>query len=503
MLSDQALRTIVIVGGGTAGWMTATALSRLARNGQTKIRLVESDQIGTVGVGEATIPPIVGFNQILGIDENDFVAKTQATFKLGIEFDGWLRPGHAYLHPFGEYGLDINAVKFYQFWLKFRDSQNLPPIDQFCLSAVAARKGKFLKPGNDPRSVLSTLAYAYHFDATLYAAYLRQIAESRGVMRTEGKVVDVRLRGEDGFIESVVLESGEVIDGDLFIDCSGFRGLLIEGALKTGYEDWTHWLPCDRAVAVPSQRLADPIPYTRAIAREAGWQWRIPLQHRTGNGHVYSSAHMDDQTAEDILLANLDAPATADPRRLSFTTGRRKQFWNRNCVAIGLSAGFMEPLESTSIHLIQAGISKLIALMSDRTFNPIERKEYNRLTGIQFEQIRDFLILHYTANAREGAFWEYVRNMDLPASLEDKVALFRSKGRIFRFQDELFGEANWLSVLLGQGIYPRTWDPMVDTMDPAAVLRDMRQVFQAIQTTAEGMPSQQEYIARYCAAPPL
>lgn len=503
MLSDQALRSIIIVGGGTAGWMTAAALSRLIRNGQTQIRLVESEQIGTVGVGEATIPPINGFNQILGIDENEFVSRTQATFKLGIEFVDWLRPGHAYLHPFGEYGLDINAVKFYQFWLKYRDSERLPYIDQFCLSAVAAKTGKFLKPGTDPQSVLSTLAYAFHFDATLYAAYLRDHAEARGVVRSEGKVVDVHLRGEDGFIESILLESGEAIAGDLFIDCTGFRALLIEGALKTGYEDWTHWLPCDRAVTAPSQRVTDPIPYTRATAREAGWQWRIPLQHRTGNGHVYCSAHMDDQTAEDLLMQGLDAPATAEPRKLHFTTGRRKQFWNRNCVAIGLSAGFMEPLESTSIHLIQAGISKLLALMPDRSFSPIEREEYNRLTTIQFEQIRDFLILHYTANERTEPFWQSVRNMDLPDTLMEKIALFRSKGRIFRFQDELFGEANWLSVLLGQGIYPRTWDPLADTLDPASVLRDMKQIYDIIQATAERMPNHQAYIDRYCAAPPV
>ncbi len=503
MLSDQTLGTILIVGGGTAGWMTAAALSRLAQNGHTKIRLVESDAIATVGIGEATIPPIVGFNQILGIEENDFLAKTQATIKLGIVFDGWLQPGEAYIHPFGEYGLDINAVKFYQFWLKYRESQKLPYIDQFCLPAVAAWSNKFLKPGNDPRSVLSTLSYAYHFDATLYAAYLRRLAEARGVVRSEGKVVDVALRSEDGFIESVRLESGEVIEADLFVDCTGFRGLLIEGALKTGFEDWSHWLPSNSAVVAPSERVAALPPYTRATARDAGWQWRIPLQHRTSHGHVYCNSFVDDQTAQDTLMAGLDASATDEPRYLRFTTGRRKKFWNRNCVAIGLSGGFMEPLESTSIHLIQAGISKLIALMPDMSFNPTERDEYNRLTGIQFEQIRDFLILHYTANQREGAFWDYVRNMGLPASLEEKIALFRSKGRIFRFQDELFGEANWLSVLLGQGIIPRTWDPLVDTMDLAAVLGDMRQIYQAIQKTAEGMPSHQDYITRYCPAPPV
>ncbi len=504
MLSEGALNTIVIVGGGTAGWMTAAALSRLLKNGRTTIKLVESDEIGTVGVGEATIPPINTFNGLLGIDENDFVARTQATFKLGIEFENWRRKGHAYLHPFGDFGVDINAVKFYQFWLKYSRTQAIPPLEEFCLSAVAARHGKFLTPGSDPRSVLSTLAYAFHFDAGLYARYLRELAEANGVQRVEGKVVDVGLRAGDGFIDHVQLSSGEQIEGELFIDCSGFRALLIGEALGVAYQDWSHWLPCDRAIAVPSHRAGEPRPYTRAIARPAGWQWRIPLQHRTGNGHVYCSSFMGEDEATEILLANLDAEPSAAPRTLKFTTGRRERFWEKNCVAIGLSAGFMEPLESTSIHLIQAGISKLVALLPDQDFAPIERDEYNRLTAIQFEQIRDFLILHYKATERDDTeFWRYVRTMDIPDSLSRKIELFRSKGRIFRFEDELFGESNWLAVLLGQGIVPRTWDPVVDSVDPQEALRTMRQVHQAIHDVARRMPTHQAYIDRYCAAEKL
>ncbi|WP_371310832.1 tryptophan halogenase family protein [Hyphomonas sp.] len=503
-MPPHTLDRIVIVGGGTAGWMTAAALARFVRNGRTKIRLVESDEIGSVGVGEATIPPIVAFNSLLGIDERDFVKATQATYKLGIEFDGWLREGEAYIHPFGDYGRDVDAIKFYQLWLKQRSKEAIPPLEAFCLSAVAARKGRFAPPSPDPRSVLHTMAYAFHFDATLYAAFLRKFAEAHGVQRTEGKVVDVNLNGATGFIESVTLQSGEVVQGDLFIDCSGFRGLLIEGALETGYETWTHWLPCDRAVAVPCEANGPPIPYTRATARRAGWQWRIPLQHRIGNGHVYCSAYETDEAARETLLANLDGATTAEPRLLRFMTGRRRKFWNRNCVAIGLSGGFMEPLESTSIHLIQAAISKLIALFPDKRFNPVEASEFNRLTAMQFEQIRDFLILHYKATERQDSgFWQYVRDMDIPDTLATKIELFRSKGRIFRFEDELFGEANWVSVLLGQGIVPSAWDPMVDSLSDADLRRNTAQIYQAIQQTAEQLPRHEDFIQRFCAAEPV
>ncbi|WP_370339581.1 tryptophan halogenase family protein [Parvularcula marina] len=501
--APSSLDKIVIVGGGTAGWMTAAALSKFLCAGKTKIELVESEEIGTVGVGEATIPPINTFNGLLGIDENDFISKTQATFKLGIEFTNWAKKSHTYIHPFGDYGQDVEAIKFYQLWLKLRlISQNVPYIDEFCVSAMAARHGRYLAPARDPRQVLSALAYAFHFDATLYARYLRQFAEDRGVIRTEGKVTNVNLRSENGFISSLNLEGDRTVKGDLFIDCTGFRGRLIEGALETGYEDWTHWLPCDRAVAVPCENAGPPDPFTRSTAHEAGWQWRIPLQHRMGNGHVWSSGFTDEETATTRLMQNLEGKPLADPRHLRFTTGRRRKFWNKNCVAIGLSAGFLEPLESTSIHLIQAGISKLIALFPDKDFAPIEAEEYNRLTAMQFEQIRDFIILHYHATDRDDSeFWNYVRTMSIPESLTRKMELFRSKGRIFRFEDELFGEANWLSVFLGQNVWPRAYDPMVDTLSDEQITQIAGQIHHAIRTTIEKMPSHQDYITRFCAAP--
>ncbi|MFN3312960.1 MAG: tryptophan halogenase family protein [Hyphomonas sp.] len=502
MLSPDTLSHIVIAGGGTAGWMTAAALSRMTGNGHTRITLVESEEIGTVGVGEATIPPINMFNRLLGIDENDFIRATQATFKLGIEFQGWLREGHAYLHPFGEYGLDLNAVKFYQFWLKLKAlGREVGSLEEYCLSAVAARHGRFAPPDPDPRTVQSAMAYAFHFDAGLYAAYLRRYSEARGVRRIEGRIGEVQQRAEDGFVTALKLASGETIEGDLFIDCTGFRALLIGETLGVGYEDWSHWLPVDRALAVPSANTGAPIPYTKSIARPAGWQWRIPLQHRTGNGHVWCSAFMDEADAARILMQNLEGPALAEPRPLRFRTGRRTEFWNRNVVAIGLSGGFLEPLESTSIHLIQAGISKLIALMPDKRFDPAERATYNRLTAMQFEQVRDFIILHYKATERTGPFWDYVRTMEVPETLQQRIDLFRSKGRIFRFEDELFGEANWLSVLMGQGITPRAWDPVADTVDLPAAERQVAGIRAAIRETALRLPTHQQYIDRFCAAP--
>lgn len=501
-MSPDTLSHIVIAGGGTAGWMTAAALSRLIANGRTRITLIESKEIGTVGVGEATIPPINMFNRLLGIDENEFIRSTQATFKLGIEFENWLREGHRYIHPFGEYGLDINAVKFYQFWLKLRAlGRDVGGIDDYCLSAVAAYNGRFAPPDPDPRTVQSSMAYAFHFDAGLYAAYLRRYSEARGVRRVEGRIQEVRQRGEDGFVTSLTLVGGQEVSGELFIDCTGFRALLIGQTLNVPFRDWSHWLPMDRALAVPSENVAPPVPYTRSIARKAGWQWRIPLQHRTGNGHVFCSAFMEEDEAADILLQNLEGPALASPRPLQFRTGRREEFWNRNVVAIGLSGGFLEPLESTSIHLIQAGISKLLALLPDMTFNTAERATYNRLTAMQFEQIRDFIILHYKATERAGGVWDHVREMNVPDSLRERIELFQSKGRVFRFEDELFGEANWLSVLLGQGITPRSWDPLADTMDLAAIERQVAGMRRAIRETALRLPTHQQYIDRFCAAP--
>nr|MDQ4087301.1 tryptophan 7-halogenase [Pseudomonadota bacterium] len=362
--------------------------------------------------------------------------------------------------------------------------------------------GRFQRPSPDPRSVLSTLNYAFHFDAALYAKFLRAHSEGRGVRRLEGKIVDVSLRGEDGFVDSVTIEGGVKIAGDLFLDCSGFRGLLIEQALKTGYEEWTHWLPCDRAVALPSRTAGELLPYTRATALGAGWQWRIPLQHRVGNGYVYSSRDISDDEAVATLLANVEGEPLAEPRFIRFTTGRRRKVWNRNVVALGLASGFMEPLESTSIHLVQAGISKLLALFPDRGFAPVLADEYNRLTMIQLEQIRDFLILHYKANERtDSQFWIRCREMDIPESLERKIELFHSAGRLFRYEDELFSEASWLAVLLGQGIVPENHDPLVDTVDEAQVRRMFARMREVMRRAAEAMPPHRDYVARHCPAP--
>lgn len=502
MLSPGTLKEIVIAGGGTAGWMAAAALSQLTRNGHTTVTLVESDDIPTVGVGEATIPPIQSFNGLLGIDTAAFMRETQATIKLGIVFDGWWQEGQSYIHPFGEYGRDINAVRLLHYWLKLK-AMGAPvgSLDDYCLTAVAAREGRFAPPDPDPRTVQSAMAFAYHFDSALYAAFLRRYAEARGVRRIEGRIASVQRHPETGDLTALMLDGDRMVPGQLFLDCTGFRALLLGETLGVPFVDWSHWLPMNRALAVQSQRVSDPVPYTRATARQAGWQWRIPLQHRTGNGHVFCSDHMDEGEAEAILLANLDGPALGVPRRLRFTTGHRRDFWSHNVVGIGLASGFMEPLESTSIHLIQTGITKLVALLPGAGGAAVERDTYNRLTRMQFEQIRDFLILHYKANARSGAFWEHMRRMDVPDTLTQRIDLFRSRGRIMRQEDELFADANWEAVLMGQGIQPERWDPMVDSVEPAAALRTALGMREAVRETVMRLPSHAEFIRRTCAAP--
>jgi tryptophan 7-halogenase len=496
-LSNNAIRNIVIVGGGTAGWMAAAALARLQDNGITKIMLIESDEIGTVGVGEATIPPIKSFNAMVGLNENDFLKATQGTFKLGIEFHGWWDESEKYLHPFGAYGSDINGVSFHQIWLMLRARGMTNPIGDFNLCEVMSRSSRFDRPVPDPRDVRSIIDYAYHFDAGLYALHLRQHAEARGVTRHEGNIVAVEQREQDGFITAVMMETGTRFDADLFIDCSGFAGLLIEQTLHTGYEDWSHWLPCDSAIAVPSERTEPLLPFTKSIARDSGWQWRIPLQHRTGNGHVYCSKFTSDDEAIDILLNNLDGQPLAEPRQLRFTTGRRKQAWNKNVVTLGLASGFLEPLESTSIHLVQEGISKLLALFPDRNFAAHERDEYNRIIETQWRGIRDFIILHYAANNRKSEFWKRCASMSLPDSLTRKLDLFLGSGRLFRYQDELFAETNWTAVLIGQGQFPERLDPLAEALPIEEVQTMLGRMTQAFHQAASGMPDHGAFIKKY------
>ena len=493
--ADQDIQDIVIVGGGTAGWMAAAAFVRFLDNGKRRITLVESEEIGTVGVGEATIPPIINFNRMLEINENEFLRATQGTFKLGIEFVNWGRLGERYIHPFGAFGNDLHGIDFHQLYLRETRRQSIGPITDYSMSAVAALAGRFGRPAPGAKSAISQLFYAFHFDASLYAKFLRDMAERQGVIRKEGKIVRVHRRAADGFVESVELENGEMVGGELFIDCSGFRGLLIGETLGVGYENWSRWLPADRAIAVPTAHVGSPDPYTRSTAHGAGWQWRIPLQHRTGNGHVYSSKFISDDEAEAVLLANLEGEVLASPRRLRFTTGRREQCWSHNVVALGLSSGFLEPLESTSIHLIQAGISRLFALFPDRSFSELERSEYNRGMKDLYEDVRDFVILHYKANQRDDTpFWRHVRDMEVPEPLTRKMELFQSRGRIFRENAELFGTASWVAVMLGQNLWPQHHDTLADALDEDKVAQALAQMRQGYSDAATRLPSQEEFL---------
>lgn len=503
-MSDRhgPLESIVIVGGGSAGWMTAAALAH-SLGSSCRITLVESEAIGTVGVGEATIPPIRHFNQRLGIDEATFVKETAGSYKLGIQFVDWSRIGRSYFHPFGQYGAEFDTVPFYHYWMRESLAGRIEgPIDEFSMCWAMAKAGKFAHPQPDRRKIQSTFDYAYHFDAGLYAAFLRKFAEARGVTRIEGRVVDVAQSGADGFIESVTLDSGEKVAGEFFVDCSGFRGLLIEGALEAGYENWQHWLPCDRAVAVPCARQAEIPPFTRSTAKSAGWQWRIPLQHRTGNGYVHCSEFIGEDEATDTLISSLDGKPLDDPRMLRFVTGRRRKFWDRNCVAIGLSAGFMEPLESTSLHLIQYGILRLLALMPDREMSPLLAQEYNAQTTAEYERIRDFLILHYKATTRDDAeLWRYCSAMEIPETLQYKIDHFRKHGMIVASERELFANPSWIAVYLGQEIVPERAPPMAEMRTGVPVADRFRAIAQAMKEAVAEMPGHADFLARHCRSP--
>jgi tryptophan halogenase len=491
------------VGGGTSGWMCAAALARMVEHAGVSVTLIESDEIGTVGVGEATIPTIMQFNRLLGIDEDDFMRKTEATFKLGIEFSDWRRRGDRYFHPFGTFGVDVHAIKFHQLWLRLRQqgAAHTGEIGDYNLATVAARQARFTRPGGGAGSVLSTLRYAFHFDAGLYARFLRTYAEELGVERLEGKVERVNLWSEDGFIRSLSMHGGSIIEGDLFIDCSGFRALLIGEVLGIGFEDWSHWLPCDRAFAVPCENSGPPAPYTRATADSAGWRWRIPLQHRVGNGYVYSSDFIGDEEAQSRLLANLEGRPLAEPRQLKFKTGRRQKHWEKNCIAIGLSGGFIEPLESTSIHLGQIGISELMGLFPDKDFSQPEIDEFNRALVREYEEARDFVILHYKATEREDTpFWRRCKAMEVPESLTSKLALFQSKGRVLRRGQELFADDSWIAVCLGQGVLPVGYDPVADSLPVDESLSFLAHVGEVVGKTAAAMPPHSTYIEQNCAS---
>jgi tryptophan halogenase len=505
-MSLSQLRRIVIVGGGSAGWMAAAALSKLLLrdNGREHwtVALIESEEIGTIGVGEGTIPAIKAFNSALGIGEDEFLRETKGTFKLGIEFTDWSALGSKYFHGFGDVGQPIDGIAFHHYWLRLRKAGLAHDYGEYSINSVAPLTGRFMRPRPDmARSPLSEIGHAFHFDASLYGAFLRKRAEQQGVVRTEGRIEEVLRNPQNGHIAGVRLSDGRVVDGDFFIDCSGQRALLIEQSCHAGFEDWSHWLPCDRAIAVPTESAGPLLPYTRSSARSAGWQWRIPLQHRIGNGHVYSSAFMPDAEAADVLLRNLDSEPLAEPRLIRFVTGRRKRTWIGNCVAIGLASGFVEPLESTSIHLVQSAITRLMDLFPHAGLDDADIAAYNRQTQFEIERIRDFIILHYYLTTRDDSpFWDYCRQMSIPDSLAEKIELFASNGRIFRIDTELFREASWAQVMLGQGLMPKGYHPVCD-IHPLQRLQafadDIRDV---VRRCVDTMPMHEDFIAGCCQA---
>lgn len=503
-MTAPPIRKIVIVGGGTAGWMTAAPLvQRLGK--QCEIVLVESPDIGTIGVGEATLPTIRFYNKALGLDGVDFIKKTQASFKLGIEFKDWGHLGNRFFHGFGDFGPQIENRSPHMHWLRLkREVPNTPSYESWSVATVMARNLKFTPPAGDLPSAANAFSFGFHFDAGLYAAYLRDYAMQRGVTRIEALITQVELNPENGFVAAVTLSDGRRIDGDLFVDCSGFRGLLIEGAMKAGYDDWSDQLPCNSALAVPCAKVEKLTPYTTSTAKAAGWQWRIPLQHRTGNGHVYSNNFTTDDEAARVLLEGLDGKALDEPRQLRFTTGRRRKSWVKNVVAIGLSAGFVEPLESTSISLIETATGMLIQYFPDSEFRPELSDEFNRKMAIRYESVRDFIILHYKlTNRTDTEFWRYCANIKIPDSLHHQIELFRESGRVTIYDPFGFSEPSHISMLLGLGVVPKRYDPFVDMIDIEQLRSHFVRLRDAIAGTVSGMPDHTDYIARHVAAAPV
>jgi len=490
-MSATKVQNVVVVGGGTAGWTAAASIARLIGD-NLNVVVVESDAIGTIGVGEATIPPFRTLHRLLKIDEASFLSKVQGTIKLAIQFENWRKLDHDYIHSFGFTGQGCWAAGFQHFWLKARQLGFGEDYGRYAPELMAAKAGRF---GLLPQDALS---YAYHIDATSYAGLLRQQAEQDGVTRVEGKIVEAR-RAENGDIADVVLESGEIIAGDLFIDCSGFVSLLLDKTLGTEFEDWTHWLPCDRAIAVQTAAITEPLPYTRAIARESGWQWRIPLQTRVGNGLVYCSEFMSDDEAQDSLLQNVEGDLITEPRLLRFRTGQRTQHWNRNCIGLGLAAGFLEPLESTSIHLIQRGVIRLLQMFPYNGIADSVRTEFNRQMDTEFRYIRDFIIMHYHLTERtDSEFWRRCRDMEIPDTLKARIEQFRDNGQVFAAEADIFRENSWTQVMLGQGITPASYHPIVDMMDEQELRQFVQIQARKVDQVLQQLPTHQEFIDRYC-----
>ena len=500
------IERIVILGGGTAGWMAAAALSKALANSGASIQLIESDEIGTIGVGEASVPGLQAFNAFLGLDQRDFMRSCQATFKLGIEFVDWGELGRRYTHSFTGYGLGVGPRQFHRLFQRHALARKLRgttvSFDDYNLGALAGRARRFSLPTDAPPSRAGVLNYAFHFDATLYARYLRAFAERRGVQRIEGKVVSVRQNPDSGFIEAVSLSDGRGVAGEFFIDCSGFGGILIEGALHCGYEEWSRWLPCDRAVALQTSNIEPPLPFTRSTAERAGWNWRIPLQHRVGNGYVYSSRHLDDDAAEAQLKLRVSGSALTEPRRIRFLTGKRRRIWDKNCLSLGLAAGFLEPLESTSIHLIQSSLLRLISFFPDRRFERAEIETFNRQTDEEYDDIRDFIITHYKLTSRsDSQFWTECRNMDVPDRVGSILELFAASGRLTTKPEQLFTTQSWLAILYGQGDLPRGYDPLLAPLGETDLEREMTNVHQQLQNAVHSMPDHAQFVASYCGTP--
>ncbi|HEY6123765.1 MAG TPA: tryptophan halogenase family protein [Steroidobacteraceae bacterium] len=493
-MNTHQVRRVVIAGGGTAGWLAAAALSHQF-HGILDIVLVESEEIGTVGVGESTIPPIRTFHRLLNIDEQEFMRATAATFKLGISFEDWGKIGDRYVHPFGSTGRSTWACNFHHFWLHGLKKGIQSDFGEFCVEHQAAKAGKFFI---SPKTEIN---YAYHLDASVYAKFLRKFSEKFGVRRVEGKIKDVRQNSESGFIEALTLESGQVVEGDLFIDCTGFRGLLIEQTLKTGYEDWSHWLPCDRAVAVQTESVGPAVPYTRAIAHEAGWRWRIPLQHRVGNGLVYCSRYMSDEQATEKLLREVEGKTIIQPRVIRFKTGRRLNAWNKNVIALGLAGGFVEPLESTSIQMIMTGMTRLIYLFPFPTVTQSIIDQYNEESRIEAERVRDFIILHYCATQRDDSeFWRYCSTMKLPDTLEHRIRLFRERAHVWQRDGEIFRTDSWIQVMLYQGIWPEHYHYLATAMPDQDLVKFLEGMRSTINRAVDQMPTHQEFLDRYARA---